>query len=355
MMLSRIIVFMTENGRTVALLKMMVMSHSLSNVLSNPLVFAVAISIIFIKRGIIVVFTRKILTLTTFLLPKLMFVCLTAGVVAQQLDNRVLFEIEIDKTVYFNDERLFLLMRIENLSNEVLTIVPMMGQKNEAERDHCPSVTSLTSGQVYPINQHPWKTRWDLKPGDITYHIVTFDLEYRHPEMILAPLPAGEYAMEVELHVTGTTNSSYSMNQRQEFAVKSIDENLPPNTFGQSETMRHYYEKVKMRIDTSEWNAEIRRLLGSSEVSPYRNTIICKHFNTSMDLNSGPQGTINAIQKSIDIALKRPDDILPLVLLGYGRRDRQFDYLYCERFPEVAATGETRLHRYFREFVCKQK
>lgn len=59
--------------------------------------------------------------------------------------------------------------------------------------------------------------------------------------------------------------------------------------------------------------------------------------------------------KSIDFALKRPDDFLLIVLLRYGTRDKKFNYVYCELYPEVAATGETRLHRYFRTFVFRQK
>jgi hypothetical protein len=299
--------------------------------------------------------TRKFKKVVHCLLSLYVMILCTSNLSSQNKEQQVLLDVEIDKTVYYTDEKLFLLIRIENLSDEVLQIVPVMGLKNEAEHDHCPSVQSLTSGQVYPIKQHPWRISWELKPGEITYHDETFFLEYRHPEVILAPLPAGDYALELELHVTGSNNSSFTVKKRLDFTVKPIDENLPLNTIVRSQTMKQYYERRKMKLDTSFWNAEIRRLLDSSEAAPYRNTIICTYFNVSSDPNIGPQAALNEIQRSIDVALKKPDDLLPLVLLRYGHKDKQYNHLYCERFSEVAATGDTRLHRYFREFVCKQR
>lgn len=299
--------------------------------------------------------TLKSFKMAICLLPQFMWILLAANANSQTLDQRVLLDVEIDKTVYYDDEMLLLLMRIENLSDESLAIVPVMGRRNTAEHDHYSSVQSLANGRMYPIQQHPWRISWELKPGDIIYHSVTFHLEYHAPDVILAPLPAGEYMLELEIHVTDSSNRSFSLKKRRDFVVKAISDNLPPNTFGQSETMKQFHVMIKMKGDTALWNAEINRLIDSIESTPHRNTVIWKYYTVTMGTKPGLQDASIDINRRIDIALKRPDDLLSIELLNYGRRDKKYNYLYCERFPEVAATGETRLHRYFREFVCKQK
>lgn len=300
-------------------------------------------------------FTRNLCKWAIGLLTPFMLAGFASNLNSQTVDPRVQLDIEIDKTVYYTDEILFLLIRIENLSDELLQIVPVMGQKNEAEHDHYASVQSLTSGRMYPIQQHPWRWSWELRPGEITYHNESFALEYRHPQLILAPLPAGEYMLELEIHVTDSNNRSFSLKKRRDFVVMAIADNLPPDTFVQSETMKKYQEMIKTNRDTVIWNAEIRRLIDSNESTPYRNTILNTYHIATMGSIRGIQDAVIEINKRIDIALKRPDDILSIELLRYGRFSKNFNHLYCERFPEVAATGETRLHRYFREFVCKQK
>jgi len=195
-----------------------------------------------------------------------------------------------------------------------------------------------------------------LKPGQITYSIEAYFLQYHdRPTIILAPLPAGEYRIEIELHISTASDRSIFLKEGRDFIVSSTADDFPSKSFGQSETMKKYYEKVKMKLGENEWSTEISRLLDSTEAAPHRNTIIWNHYTTTMNNMSDTVGAINEIRRSIEIALRRPDDLLSIELLNYGRRDQKYNYLYCERFPEVAATGETRLHRYFREFVCKQK
>ena len=272
--------------------------------------------------------------------------------------QHIRIDVRSDKKEYYSDEKLFVLVRVENSSTDTVQISTgkLRGHDNELGSVLC---IDTESAAEYRIVHPDWRNlSFRVAPGSIELSLIVLRL-YRiggRNEPVIVPLHPGEYTVKYEFIVT-VPNKEIT-----EYVVQGHINILS----AQSEHDRVHnsqYWRSKFRTEKpDQWRDELKKLLTMHSNAPYRNTIIYiysqlllynqkyKRSYPNVDDRESP-----AIAGSIIMnwVLEHPYDFAAIICLEELKNYHNIRLMLCaELLANIALTNEVvsdyLLHSYCR-------
>jgi hypothetical protein len=289
----------------------------------------------------------------------LLFIITPTSARSQIGSESVYYTVESEKLLYYSEEKLFVLLRIENISAETLTVRSSSKVPEIQDGIRYQLAYELGTGKSYKMKHKEWgSSSWKLYPGEIIYKSIVLSLEYHDwPNVVLDRLPNGKYDINYDIEIQNSFGATDFIEERLHIDIQGNSKSSQTNSPIGSENIERYRQRKRIHHDSClVTTTQSYGLLGLSETEPYRNTMLYSHYVFRLfNMRNDDESYYREIRHRIQLAVEHPNEILAIELLCFGLFPKVFDRVYCEHLPKISATGDTRLHRYFREFVCKQK
>lgn len=276
------------------------------------------------------------------------------SVVAQHIR----IDVRSDKNEYYSDEKLFVLVRVENNSTDTIQISTgkLRGHDNEMGSVLC---IDTESNAEYRIVYPEWSgLSLRVAPGIIklSLRVLRLDRIGERNEPVIVPLHPGEYIVKYEFIVAAPNK------ERTEYVVQSHIKIL--HTQSEDERVHNsQYWRSKFRTESPDlWRDELKQLLAMQSDAPYRNTIISIFSRLLLYDQKFRRSYLNvddrespAIAGSIimDWVLEHSNDFATIICLEELKNYHDIRLMLCaELLANIALTNEV-VSEYLLHSYCR--
>jgi hypothetical protein len=294
-------------------------------------------------------------------LPGLLLLLLLAQPLPAQLLH---YSVVTDKTHYVQDERVYIVARFENLTDDTVSVRPAIVNP---DRGYIEVISAESGKHSELIEKYYYSAYPRIPPRSVLYTTYSIDLIHLRSSMdgaaVFLEPGAWHFNFDIIAEVRGATEEVI-----QKRPLIHITEKREEQTYVNPRLALFYLNRERSRAESDEYEVpeEFHELMRQPNETPYRNNVVAYYYTHILTTQGGKaarrQDRLREYMTDVYIGglfryfAQRPDEVMSIylwdntiTLLG-----TQPDFI-CERALAMPELENTRLGRYVREYACRDK